>query len=113
MPQVVIFYCTGTVGQKKRKTKHPYLFQYKLSYRNEAAPIIMDYCKRHFDALKFFLGVRLHGGGSQNNFNFFKVNPKRFKTFRNRKVHLTNCLETKFHIISNFRWRIIIRKNYS
>ena len=25
-------------------------------------PIIMDYCLLQFDTLKFFLGVRLHGG---------------------------------------------------
>ena len=29
----ISFLCTA--GQKKKKTKHPYLFQYKLSYRNE------------------------------------------------------------------------------
>ena len=110
MPQVVIFYCTGTVGQKKRKTKHPYLFQYKLSYRNEAAPIIMDYCKRHFDALKFFLGVRLHGGGSQNNFNSFNVNPHIFQ--RNRKLHLSNSLEAHFHNVSNISLRVVRSRNY-
>ena len=40
-------------------------------------PIIMDYCLLQFDVLKFFLGVRLHGG-SQPNFNFFNANPKFF-----------------------------------
>ena len=27
--------CTVGVGQEQNKTKHPYLFQYKLLYRNE------------------------------------------------------------------------------
>ena len=26
-------------------------------------PIYMDYCLFQFDALNFFLGIRLHGGG--------------------------------------------------
>ena len=70
MDKLGMMYCT--VGQ--RKTKHPYLFQYKLSYRNEAGTDIMDYCLLQIDALKFFLGFRLHGG-SEPNFNFFDVNP--------------------------------------
>ena len=61
-------------------------------------PIIMDYCLLQFDALKIFLGVRLHGG-SQPNFNYFNVNPQIFQ--RNRKVPHTNCLEINFHNISN------------
>ena len=63
-----------------------------------------------FDALKFFLGVRLHGG-SQPNFNFLNVNPQIF--LRNRKVHLSNCLETNFHDISIISLRVIRRRNYS
>ena len=62
--------------------------------------IIMDYCLLQFDALKFFLGGRLHGG-SQPNFNFFNVNTQIFRRFR--KVHLKNCLEKKFHKNSNVR----------
>ena len=44
--------------KKKKKKEHPYLFQYKLSKRNET-------------------GTNHHGlhGGSQPNFNFFNVNP--------------------------------------
>ena len=72
--------------------------------------IIIDYCLLQFDALKFFLEVRLHGG-SQPNFDFFNVNPHIFK--RNRKVHLTNCLETNFHDISIISLRVIRRRNYS
>ena len=73
-------------------------------------PTITDYCLLQFDALKFFLGVRLHGG-SQPNFNFFNVNPRIFQ--RNRKVYLLNSLETNFHNISNFSLRHIRRRNYS
>ena len=67
---------------------------------------IIDYCLLQFDALKFFLEVRLHGV-----FNFFNVNPQIFQ--RNRKVHLSNCLETKFHDIPNISLRDIRRRNYS
>ena len=51
-----------------------------MNYRTEMklVPIIIDYCLLQFDALKFFLGVRLHGG-SLSNFNFFNVTPKFFK----------------------------------
>ena len=73
-------------------------------------PFNIDYCLLKSDALKFFLGIRLHGG-IQPNFNFFNVNPRFFQ--RNRKVHLTNCLGTNFHNISNICLRVIIRTNYS
>ena len=68
--------CICTVGQKKN-TKHSYLFQCKLSYRKKLVPIIMDYCLFQFNAIKFFLRVRLHGG-SLPNFNFFNENPQIF-----------------------------------
>ena len=55
-------------------------------------PINVDYCLLKFDALNFFLGVRLHEG-SLPNFTFFNVNPQIFQ--RNRKVHLSNSLDTK------------------
>ena len=55
-------------------------------------PIIMDYCLLQFDPLKFFLGVRLHGGFLPN-FNFFNVNPQIFQ--RNGKVHLCGVNEIK------------------
>ena len=56
---------TCTVGQKKKKKKPrntPIYFN--ANYRTEIklVPIIMDYCLLQFDALKFFLGVGLHGG---------------------------------------------------
>ena len=70
-------------------------------------PIIMDYCILQFDALKFFLGVSLHGG-CLPNFNFFNVNPQFFE--QNRKVHFSNCLETNFHNISSISLRVIRRR---
>ena len=71
---------------------------FNTSYRNremKREPIILDYCLLQFDALNFFLGVRLHGGGSLPNFSLFNVNPQIFQL--NHKVHLPNCLETNFH----------------
>ena len=73
-------------------------------------PIIMDWCLLQYDALKIFFGVRLHGG-SLPNFIFFNVNPQIFQ--RNRKVHLSNCLETNFHDIPTISLRDIKRGNYS
>ena len=70
--------------------------------------IIMDYCLLKFDVLKFFLRAHLHEG-SFPNFNFFNVNPQIFQ--RNRKVHLSNCLETNFHGIPNISLRDIRRGN--
>ena len=52
----------GTIGQKKS------LFIYfNTNYRAEMkqVPIIMDYCLLQFDALNFFLGVRLRGKSLQ------------------------------------------------
>ena len=87
-----------TVGPKKKRNIPIYFYT---NYRAEKklVPIIMDYCLLQFDALKFFLGVRLLGG-FLSNFNFFNVNTQIFQ--RNRKVRLTNCLETNFHNISFF-----------
>ena len=51
--------CKCTVGQKKKK-KPIYL---NTNYRAEMklVRVIMDYCLIQFGALKFILGVRLHG----------------------------------------------------
>ena len=73
-------------------------------------PVNMNDCLHQFDVLKFFIGVRLCAG-SQPNFKFFNVNPQIFQ--QNRKVHLTNCLETNFHTISNISLRVIRRRKYS
>ena len=70
----------------------------------------MDYCPLLFGALKFFLGVRLYGG-SLPTFNFINVKSQIFQ--QNCKVHLTICLETNFHNISNISLRIIRRRIYS
>ena len=73
-------------------------------------PIEVHYFLLQFDALKFFLEIRLHGG-SQPNFNFFIVNFQFFQ--RNHKVHFTNCIETNFHDISIISLRVIRHRNYS
>ena len=51
------------------------------------------------------------GGGALLNLNFFYVKTQIFQ--RKRKVHLTNCLETNFHNISNISLRVIRHRNYS
>ena len=68
--------------------------------------LVKDYCLLQCDALKCFLGVHLHTG-SLPNFNFSNINPKNFQ--RNRKAHLSNCLETKFHNVSNISLSVIVR----
>ena len=52
-----------TVGQKKKKKRNTLIY-FNTNYRTEMKliPIIMDYSLLQFDALKFFLGVHLHGG---------------------------------------------------
>ena len=84
---------------------------FKTSYRREMklVPIDMDYRRLQCDAFKFFLGVRLHGG-SLPNFNFFNINPQNLQ--RNRKVHLSNCLDMNFHNISDIILRVFRRRNY-
>ena len=73
--------------------------------------IVIDCDLIQCEPLKFFLWVHLHGGGSLHNFNFFNVNPQIFQ--RNRKVHLSICLETNFDKNSNISLRVIRRRNYS
>ena len=65
------FQCT--VGQEKQK-KNP--INFNANYRREIKfiSINMDYCLLQFDAMNFFLEVRLHGG-ALSNFNFFNINP--------------------------------------
>ena len=93
------------------KKKTPF-FNFHTNYRREmkVIPINIDYCLLRFDALKCFLGVRLHGAGSQPNSSFLNINPQAFQ--RNRKVHLSNSLEINFHNISNISLRIIRHKSY-
>ena len=59
---------------KKKKTIY---FYSNNRTEMKLVPIITDYCLLQFDALKFFLGVRLHKG-SQSNFNTFNLNPQIF-----------------------------------
>ena len=39
---------------RSKTTKHSYLFQYKLSYRNKTGTNHHDYCLLQFDAIKNF-----------------------------------------------------------
>ena len=66
----------STVGQNKLSTP----IYFNLHYRTEMkqVPIIMDSYLLQFDALKFFLGVHLHGG-SLPNFYIFNVNTQIFQ----------------------------------
>ena len=94
---------------RKKIKKSPIYFNPNYRKEMKLVPIIMYYCLLQFDALKFFLGVRLHVvGGSQPNFNFFNVNHQIFQ--RNRKVQLSNCLETNFYNISNISLRTTCRR---
>ena len=103
-------YCMYSRSIKKRNT--PIYFNTNYRRKMKLVLIIMDYCLLEFDALKFFLRVRLHGG-SQPNFNFFNVTPPPQIFQRNRKVPLPNCLETNFHDISIISLRVIRHRNYS
>ena len=53
--------------------KKPINFNTNYRREMEFVPINVDYFLLKFDTLKFFLGVRLHGG-PQPNFNFLNVN---------------------------------------
>ena len=110
--QRLFYLCTANKKKRKKKkeTKTPMYFNRNHRTEMKLVPIIMDYWLLQFDALKFFLWVRLHGG-SQPNFNFFNVNPQIFQ--RNSKVHFSNCLETNFHDIPNISLRDIRRRNCS
>ena len=73
-------------SKSKKKRNTPIYFNTNYRTEMKLVPIIMDYCLLQFDALKFFLGVRLHGG-SLPNFYFFSVNSQIFQ--RNRRIHLS------------------------
>ena len=99
-------------SNSKKKRNTPIYFNTNYPTEMKLVPIIMYYCLLQLDALKFFLGVRQHGGGaSLPNFNFSNVNPQIFQ--RNRKVILSNCPETNFHNISNISLKIIRHRNHS
>ena len=95
-------YYRCTVGQKK--AKRPYYFNINYRTKMKLVLIIIVLCFKMF----------LNGAstwGSLLNFNFLKVNPQFFQ--RNRKVHLSNCVEINFHSISNISLRDIRRRSYS
>ena len=50
-------------GKKNKKLNFPIYFNINCRTEMKLMPIIMDYCLLQLEALKFFLGVRLHGGG--------------------------------------------------
>ena len=111
---------TNTVRKDVLKNKNMYSrskntpIYFNTNYRTEMklVPVIMDYCLLQFDALKYFLVVRLHGErGSYPNCYFLNLNSQIFQ--RNHKVYLTNCLETNFHNISNISLRIIRHRIYN
>ena len=110
--RTILKYCERTIGLKKMEIKRNVPINSNTNNRRKIklVPLNMDNCLLQFDTLKFFLGVGLHGG-SQPNFNFFNVNHQIFQ--RNRKVHLSNRLQTNFHDISNIRLRVIRDRNYS
>ena len=93
-----------TFDNNKKKKNTPNNFNTNYRRDMKLVPINLVYCLLQFDVLKFFLGVRLHGGRGRPNFNFFNVNPQMFQ--RNRKVELTNCLETNFYSVSNISLRV-------
>ena len=74
-------------SRSKKSTLNYFNTNYRLEMK--LVSIIMDYCLLQFDALNFFLGIRLHGGESLPNFNFFNVSPQIFQ--QNCKVYLPNC----------------------
>ena len=86
-------------SSSKKKQNTPIYFNTNYHTEKKLVPIIMDWCLLQFDALKIFFELRLHGG-SLPNFNFFNVNPQIFQ--RNRKVRLSNWLDTNYPNISNF-----------
>ena len=93
-------------SRSKTKQNTPIYFNTNCCTEIKLVPIIMNYCLLQFN----FLGVRLHGG-SRPNFNFININHQIFQ--RNRKVHLTNCLETNFYDIPIISLRVIRRRIYS
>ena len=70
-------YVQRMYSSSKKKRNTPIYFNTNYHTEMKLVPIIMDYCLLYFDAVKFFLSVRLNGG-SQPNFNFFNVNPQIF-----------------------------------
>ena len=83
--------------------KTPIYFNTNYCTEMKLVLIIMDYCLLQFDALKFFLGVRLHGR-PQPNFNFFNVNPQIFNEMVKNVLILSTSvmLKRKNFLVENF-----------
>ena len=76
---IIIIYFKGNFNKvQKIKKKRNTPIYFKINYHTEMKlePIIMDYCLLQFDALKFCLGVRLHGGGLYLTLIFSMQTPK-------------------------------------
>ena len=94
------------MDSRSKKRNIPINFNTNYCSEKKLVPIIMDYFLLQFDTLNFFLGVM---GVPLPNIKFFHVNTQIFH--RNRKVHLSNSLETNFHDIPNISLRAIRRRN--
>ena len=64
---ITSIYTVGQQKEKKTKKRNTPIY-FNTNYRAEMklVSIIMDYCLLQFDALKFFLGIRLHVGSEPN-----------------------------------------------
>ena len=86
LPQIIIYFSIITalrvsfnIPVVQRKSKHPYLFQYKLSYRNETDTnhhVLLSTLIRCFKI--FLMGLSTWGGVS--TFIFFQCKPANFST---------------------------------
>ena len=108
-----LYYKLSVMRSRSKKTKTTLLFQYKLSYRIETGTNHHGLLSTLVWCFKFFLTGASTWGGLYLTliFFFFIVNPQIFQ--RTHKVHLSNCLERNFHIISNISLSVIRHKNYS
>ena len=75
-------------SRSKEKRNTPIYFKANCSTEMKLVPIILDYCLLQFDALKYFLAVRLHDGPLPN-FDFFKANPKFFNDIAKNTSQIT------------------------
>ena len=95
---------------KKKKRNINIYFNTNYHTQMKLISIIKDYCLLQSDALKSFLGIRLHGG-SLPIFNFFNVNSQIFQ--QNRKILFLNCLDTNFHNIPIISLNDSRRRDYN
>ena len=95
----------GTVGQKTKQKENT--VNSNTNFRRKMKPITINVIIVYLIwCFNYFSGVCLHGGGCLYlTSNFFKVSPKIWQ--QNRKVHLSDSLDTNFYIISNISTRIL------